>query len=339
MLKQGLVQAYLLPSERSNFISFGLALRAAGRELKNLIISFSNNRLKDACDMASRYLAPFLNFQALDISQYTGQSEAVVPPVQHPLRHLQKSLKENFDLVHILNIEKVLNSGLVKVEELLKLCNERPSHVELILSGSTVPPPVLEIAELVTGVVMENRSSPELVDRLNSGAVEVVTGNGKGKTTYCLGKSLLAAANGMSCLFLQFIKSPMRYGETIAADKVPNMTIRTMGKGFIFQKNGKIPSVHREAAREAWDEFRRQLNSGKYQLIVLDEINIALYYDFIQAEEVARAIREKPPETLLILSGRNAHPDISRMATTVIEMQEIKHPFHKGIKARKGIEF
>lgn len=340
MLKQGLIQAYLLPPRRFNFISFGLALRAAGRGLRNLIISFPHNQLDESYRVASSYLSPLLSFQAIDLSHNSGQLGGPVPTAYHVLSYLEKNLRNgHFDLVHILDVEKVFDSGLIKVQDLIELCKGRPGHVEVILSGSTIPQAVLEVSELVTKVVMENHSSAESVDRLDSGAVEIVTGNGKGKTTYCLGKSLLAAAQGMSCLFLQFIKSPMRYGETIAADKIPNITVKTMGKGFVFQKNGKIASEHREAAREAWNTFRQELNSQKYQLIVLDELNIALYYDFIQLEEVASAIREKPRETLLIFSGRNAHPYVSKLATSVIEMREIKHPLKKGIKARKGIEY
>jgi len=170
------------------------------------------------------------------------------------------------------------------------------------------------------------------------GCVGVITGNGKGKTTYCLGRAMFFAANGIQSSVLQFIKSPRAYGEVIAIKKFPNLEIKTMGEGFIFGSS-KPSKKHIEAAKGAWEASLREIFSLKDRLVVLDEINIATHLGLVHPDRVREMMFLKPKDLHLILSGRNAHPEMEEHASTVFEMREIKHPFHKGIQARRGIEY
>jgi cob(I)alamin adenosyltransferase len=148
----------------------------------------------------------------------------------------------------------------------------------------------------------------------------------------------------MSCLqipslIFQVIKSPSPYGEIRAIRKLPNLTIKTMGKGFLNVHASGLEQKHIDAAREAWALLRAEIYSLKYRLVVLDEINVATYYDLIGGEKVSEMLFSKPPEMDLILTGRHAHLEVTKVASSVIEMKEIKHPFAKGVQARKGIEY
>jgi cob(I)alamin adenosyltransferase len=169
--------------------------------------------------------------------------------------------------------------------------------------------------------------------------VEVITGDGKGKTTYALGAALLNASQGIPSTIIQFIKSPKHYGETKAASKLTDLEIMAMGKGFLFDKSSQINKKHADAANKALDISIKKVLSHRYQLVVLDEINIAIDYGLIEPQRIADLILKRPKGLQLILTGRNAHPILKKHATTVIEMKHIKHPFDKGISARKGIEF
>ena len=125
----------------------------------------------------------------------------------------------------------------------------------------------------------------------------------------------------------------------MAAQKLPHMKIETMGKGFVNKENPNADPDHELAARKAWERGKEIVLSQKYGLVILDEINIAVNYGFISSEEVLQLIREKPEEVHLMLSGRYAHPEVIHAAQTALEMKEIKHPYNKGIGARKGIEY
>jgi cob(I)alamin adenosyltransferase len=176
-------------------------------------------------------------------------------------------------------------------------------------------------------------------DDEKEGAVEVVTGNGKGKTTYCLGKAMLTSCLGIRCTFLQFIKSPQPYGEIAAIQTFPNMDIKTMGEGFLRLDSPVQEKRHVEAARRAWEECLREIFSLKYGLVVMDEINTAAHYGLVSPNRLRELLFLKPRNLHLILSGRNANPEVMNAASAVIEMKEVKHPYHKGIKARRGIEY
>ena len=173
-----------------------------------------------------------------------------------------------------------------------------------------------------------------------TGLIIVHTGNGKGKTTAALGLALRGAGYGYQTLMIQFIKGDRRYGELGGADMLaPFLDILPMGKGFIrFDREGP-DEEDRQAVREAWDLAKRQMDTGKYDMIVLDEINYVIDYGLLPVEDVLETLRKKPGPLHLVLTGRNAHPDVIEAADLVTEMNEIKHPFEKGVKAQQGIEY
>ena len=203
------------------------------------------------------------------------------------------------------------------------------------------PESVIDKADLVTDLELHSIS----YDQKNGdgpgtqGSIEVVTGNGKGKTTYCLGKSMLYSSIGIRCAFLQFIKSPQPYGEVKAIQMFPNIDIKTMGEGFLGHHLHGHEKRHIEAARRAWEKCLREIFSLKYGMIVMDELNTATFHGLVNPDRVRELLFLKPQNLHLMLSGRNAHAEVMAAASTVIEMREVKHPYRKGIKARKGIEF
>lgn len=169
------------------------------------------------------------------------------------------------------------------------------------------------------------------------GLVIVNTGDGKGKTTAAMGTALRAVGAGMKVCMIQFIKGAWKYGELEAARRLGGFEILPMGKGFTWDT--KDPEEDRRTAQAAWEECKRRALSGEYDLVVFDEINYVIDYGFIQASDVAAFLRGKPPALHVILTGRNAHPDVVDAADLVTEMREIKHPFKQGIVAQRGIEF
>lgn len=172
------------------------------------------------------------------------------------------------------------------------------------------------------------------------GLVIVYTGDGKGKTTAALGMALRAAGHGMKVLIVQFVKSFKSYGELKFLKKYDcGIEIKTMGKGYVKMKGDVHPfEEHVKAAKKTLEFAREQIQSKKYQIVVLDEINIALDKKLISMKEVADLISQKPPHLHLVLTGRNAPKKLIGLADLVSEVKEIKHPFRKGILAQKGIE-
>lgn len=174
------------------------------------------------------------------------------------------------------------------------------------------------------------------------GLVIVHTGDGKGKTTAALGLALRAWGSGLRVLILQFIKGGQRYGELDAIKALKNVRdtieVRQCGLGFTRRDESR-KAEHIEAAKEAVREAEREIVSGAWDLIILDEINYAVKFGLLATEEVLRLLREKPPTLHLVLTGRDAQPEIVEAADLVTEMKLVKHPFERGIKAQKGIEF
>lgn len=180
------------------------------------------------------------------------------------------------------------------------------------------------------------------------GLVLINTGTGKGKTTAALGTAIRAWGDGQKVLILQFIKGSWKYGELKAIETLGKaegrIEIRPMGDGFVFH-NKKDPeneerlAEKKELARRAWDMVRKEVMSGAWDLIVLDEINYAIHFGMLETEEVAGLIRERPVRLNMILTGRYAPKELIDLADTVTEMTLVKHAFQKGIRARKGIEF
>jgi cob(I)alamin adenosyltransferase len=173
------------------------------------------------------------------------------------------------------------------------------------------------------------------------GMVLVYTGDGKGKTTAALGVALRAWGYGWRTLFVQFIKGTWRYGELEAAAKLgPFIEIRPMGVGFVHIMGDRLPlEEHVKAARSALDIARAEIASGRWDIVVLDEVNVAIREKLLKVEEVLDVLSARPSWMHLVLTGRYAPPEIIDAADLVTEMVEVKHPFRKGVVAQRGIDF
>jgi len=178
------------------------------------------------------------------------------------------------------------------------------------------------------------------------GLIIVYTGDGKGKTSAALGCAMRALGHGMRVLMIQFFKGdwPVVYGELELAKRLhPQIEVLQLGRGFVKIMGDKKPfSEHVEAAKAALELTKERILSGRYDLIILDEINYALGYlgfKLIELEDVLELLRAKPPELTLILTGRNAHPKVIELADLVTEMKEVKHPMKQGIPAQQGIDY
>lgn len=173
------------------------------------------------------------------------------------------------------------------------------------------------------------------------GLVVVITGHGKGKTTSALGMVLRACGHGMKAVMVQFMKGDIYSGEWDAVQKLDcDLELYPAGMGFCgIEGNPFSRAVHREAAQEALELAREKLFSGDYGLVVLDEINNAVQLKLLDLEQVLDLIRNKPPRTHLILTGRDAAPEVIELADTVSEVREIKHAHRRGIEVQPGVDF
>jgi len=169
------------------------------------------------------------------------------------------------------------------------------------------------------------------------GLIIVHTGDGKGKTTAALGIALRACGYGMKVIMLQFFKGKWKYGELRSAPKLGTFEIQPMGQGFTWES--KDVEVDKAMVREAWRAAKEKILSGNYDVVILDEINYALSYGFLPVADIVEFLKNKPPMLHVILTGRDAKPEIIEIADLVTEMRQIKHPFEQGISAQKGIEF
>jgi cob(I)alamin adenosyltransferase len=170
------------------------------------------------------------------------------------------------------------------------------------------------------------------------GLVIVITGNGKGKTTAAFGQALRAVGQGYKVLVVQFMKG-RKYGEFIAAEKhLPSLTIKRFGlDSFVMRDNPATVDI--ELAREGLEFAKKAIASGKYNMVILDEINVAVDFKLIDIKQIVEMIKNKPPALDLILTGRYAAKEIIRLADTASEVKEIKHHYAAGIKDRAGIEY
>lgn len=172
------------------------------------------------------------------------------------------------------------------------------------------------------------------------GLILVHTGNGKGKTTAALGMGMRAWGQGLKVLVIQFIKGNRKYGELKTIARLgPDFEIRQMGEGFIKGPNDDAMAEHRRAAEAALQAAGTEISSEKWDLVILDEINYAIRYGLVPLEAVLELLDQKPPSLHLVLTGRDARPEVIERADLVTEMREIKHPLKKGVKAQRGIEF
>lgn len=174
------------------------------------------------------------------------------------------------------------------------------------------------------------------------GLIIVHTGNGKGKTTAALGLAVRAWGDGLRVLILQFIKGSWKYGELealrILGETDGRLEVRRGGRGF-SQRDTEDKAEHRKAAQKAWREALEEITAFRWDLIVLDEINYAVKFGLVEIEQVMDLLDKKPSELHLVLTGRDARPELIERADLVTEMRLIKHPYQEGIKAQKGIEF
>lgn len=174
------------------------------------------------------------------------------------------------------------------------------------------------------------------------GLIIVHTGNGKGKTTAALGLAVRAWGDGLRVLILQFIKGSWKYGELetlrILGEMNGRLEVRRGGRGF-SQRDTEDKAEHRKAAQKAWREALEEITASRWDLIVLDEINYAVKFGLVEIEQVMELLDKKPSELHLVLTGRDARPELIERADLVTEMRLIKHPYQEGIKAQKGIEF
>ena len=172
----------------------------------------------------------------------------------------------------------------------------------------------------------------------HQGLIQVYTGNGKGKTTAALGLAIRALGHGARVHIIFFMKGEFPYGERELLSKLPNLSFQVFGHEHLIDPNN-IKDDERQQACEALEASREALKSKKYDLIVLDEINIASAWNLISMKDVIKLIDDKPSAVELVLTGRYADQRIIDKADLVTNMDEIKHPYRKGIEARKGIEY
>jgi cob(I)alamin adenosyltransferase len=170
------------------------------------------------------------------------------------------------------------------------------------------------------------------------GLLIVHTGKGKGKSTAAFGMVFRALGHGFRVGVVQFVKGAWQTGERDVLARFPELvTIKAMGEGFTWDTADRQRDI--AAARAAWEEAKRLIADPQMKLVLLDELNIVLRYDYLPLDEVLETLRNKPRDTHVIVTGRNAKDELIEIADLVTEMTEIKHPFRSGVKAQKGIEF
>jgi len=182
----------------------------------------------------------------------------------------------------------------------------------------------------------QRKKIAELADPEN-GLVLVHTGNGKGKSSSAFGVIIRALGWKQKVGVVQFIKGKWITGERQFFDRLGEVTWHTMGEGFTWDTQDKDRDI--AAAEAAFARGVEMMKSGDYDLIVMDEINIALRYDYLSVTDVIAGLEARDKRTGVILTGRDAKPELCEFADLVTEMTEIKHPFHNGIKAQRGVDF
>ena len=173
------------------------------------------------------------------------------------------------------------------------------------------------------------------------GLVIVYTGGGKGKTSAALGLVLRAVGYNHKVCMIQFVKGSWHYGELDSAKRLaPEFEMITAGKGFVGILDDKSPrEEHVKAANDTLMISKEKILSGKYNVVILDEINYAVQLELLKLDDVIDLIKSKPAELDLVLTGNHATKEVIELADLVTEMKEIKHPFKSGLKAKKGIDF
>lgn len=169
------------------------------------------------------------------------------------------------------------------------------------------------------------------------GLVQIYTGNGKGKTTAAFGLAMRAAGRGLGVLIVQFLKPSDGYGEQVACNRMGNITLVPMGLDHFVSKKPSDADI--EAAHKALRRSEELICSGRYDVAVLDESMNAVRLGLITSQELIESLERRPDHVEIVLTGRGMTPDLEEYADLVTEMRLVKHPFDKGIGARKGIEY
>jgi len=170
----------------------------------------------------------------------------------------------------------------------------------------------------------------------DKGLILVHTGNGKGKSSAAFGMLARALGHGMRVAVVQFIKGNYATGEQAFFEKLPNVEYHVMGEGFTWETQNREQDV--STAQKAWDKACTFLNDKHIDMVLLDELNIVLKYNYLSVENVISTLTQKPEMQHVIITGRGAKPEIIEIADTVTDMQMVKHAFKAGIRAQKGIE-
>lgn len=180
-----------------------------------------------------------------------------------------------------------------------------------------------------------------LSPNIPKGLVVVITGHGKGKTTTALGIAVRACGHNLRTSIIQFMKGDIYAGEWDGIKKMNcGVELISTGKGFCGIQGNPYPfKEHRENAQEAIQLARQKMESGQFDILILDEINNALSLRLVDLEQVLEVIRQKPPLLHLVLTGRDAHPQVVELADTVSEINEIKHAYRKRIEPQPGIDY
>tara|TARA_A100000164_G_scaffold359147_1_gene371496 strand:- start:986 stop:1612 length:627 start_codon:yes stop_codon:yes gene_type:complete len=173
---------------------------------------------------------------------------------------------------------------------------------------------------------------------IEKGLIIINTGKGKGKTTAAFGMIFRALGNKMNVAVVQFVKGQWLSGERAALEKFADQVeIYKMGEGFTWETQDRVRDI--EAAKNAWEKSKELIFDEKNQIVLLDELNIVLRYNYLPLEEVLETLKNKPAKTHVIITGRNAKEELIEIADLVTNMDLIKHPFRGGVKAQIGIEF
>lgn len=170
------------------------------------------------------------------------------------------------------------------------------------------------------------------------GLILINTGAGKGKTTAALGVALRAVGVGLRVLVLQFLKGSWHSGEQ-DVQLGENFVLRQLGRGFVKVGGAETDPEDLRMVEDGWQEAEREILSGDWDLVVLDEINYVISYGMLDPARVVEALRQRPEMLHVILTGRNAHPSLIELADTVTEMKQVKHAYERSILAQRGIEY
>ena len=173
---------------------------------------------------------------------------------------------------------------------------------------------------------------------IERGLLIVHTGKGKGKSTAAFGMVFRCVGHGFRSGIIQFIKGAWETGERTVLENYPDLvTIKAAGEGFTWETQDRERDVAH--ARAGWEDAKKLIADPSYKMVLLDELNIVLRYDYLPLEEVLDVLRNRPLDKHIVITGRNAREEVIELADLVTEMEQVKHPFRSGVKAQAGIEF